>query len=179
MKSFLASLGVVVLLLCGTACQSTNKAPTMRDATITPASLKPGESGVITVKLADKHDIVDSVVAVVKEDPRVKLKLRDDGVAPDVEAGDGVWTLQVDVPFKAPPGSFTLVIGAYRKDGQPIVVREKGSDVPLTSTATVSITYEGAPAADAAAPAAPAPAPAPAAEAPAAPAAPAPAEPAK
>jgi hypothetical protein len=170
MKSILASLSLITLVLSGVACQSTNKAPTMRDAVITPASLRPGESAVITVKINDHHNIVDSVIAGVKEDPRVKLSLRDDGVEPDIEAEDDVWTLKVDVPFKAAPGKFTLVIGAFRSDGQPIVVHDReAGDVPLAATATVHINYNDAPA-DAEAPAQAVEPAAPAATEPAAPA---------
>lgn len=176
MKSILASLSLITLILGGVACQSTNKAPAMRDAVITPSALRPGESAVISVKINDRHNIVDSVMAVVKEDPRVKLKLRDDGIEPDVEAEDDVWTLKVDVPFKAPPGNFTLIIGAYRADGQPIVVHEReAGDVPLAATATVAIRYDDTPA-EAEAPAQ-AVEPAPAVAQPAAPEPPAPAQP--
>lgn len=139
-------LGVLTLALSLTGCFALNKRPQMREAIITPATLQPGESAVIKVKIDDRHDIVDRVVGVVKEDPRVKLNLHDDGVAPDVEADDDEWTIQVDVPFQAPPGSFTLLLTAFRSDGEVIVVRDrKAGDVPLSATATVEIQYpEGA-----------------------------------
>ena len=57
-----------------------------------------------------------------------------------VEAGDGVWSLKVDVTFAAPPGSYTLEIAALRDDGQVIAVHDrKAGDVPLMTTALVAI----------------------------------------
>lgn len=169
-----ATLGLSVLMITLAGCSSMNKQPMMRGTTITPATLQPGESAVITVDMTDRHDIVDRVVAVVKEDPRVKLNLRDDGIPPDTEADDDVWTLQVDVPFQAPPGAFTLLVTAYRSDGEVIVVhdREQG-DVPLSSVANVEIRYPEDATPQAAAPASPVPPPAPEAAAPPAEAAPA------
>jgi hypothetical protein len=137
MRSFLgAGLLAAVLAAC-----ATNRPPAMEEAVVTPARLQPGESAFITVKVKDRHRIVDRVVAVVKEDPRVKLPLHDDGTGGDAEAGDGKWTLKVDVPFTAPPGSYTLEIAAYRKDGEVIAVSGAEGDRPLSTTAQVSIHY--------------------------------------
>ncbi len=145
MTRLLVSGLALVLMLASVGCAYGRK-PVMRDAVVSPSSLQPGESALITVKLNDRYGIVDSVVAVVREDTRVRLPLRDDGTLGDVEAGDDVWSLQVDVPFQAPPGDFTLDIVAFRSDGEPITVsRNDGGDVPLAATATVSIFYpEGA-----------------------------------
>jgi hypothetical protein len=89
-----------------------------------PSELNPGSSAVIQVVVKDKHHVVRKVEGVVKEDPRIKLKLRDDGIEPDKKANDGVWILKVDVPDEAVPGEFTLGIDAYNKDGIPVKIRE-------------------------------------------------------
>ena len=59
-----------------------------------PDTLQLGDSAVITVKVSDRHGVVDRVEGYVVEDPRLKFNFKDDGVAPDEKAGDGVWTFQ-------------------------------------------------------------------------------------
>jgi hypothetical protein len=149
----------VALVACVAAvaagCNSLGRQPRLQDATISPAALKPGDSAVITIKVADKHQIIRRVVAVVKEDPRVKLRLHDDGTPPDAKAGDGIWSRQVDVPFMAPPGQFTLEITAYNSKDEPVLVKiAKGQTGPLTATCALAIEY---PPGGAAGPQAPAP----------------------
>jgi len=78
----------------------------------------------------------------VLEDPRATFKLRDDGEAPDEKAGDNVWSMQVDVPFQAPPGEFRLEFTAYDKEGTAITVRNKDNRVtPLQEFLLVRIEY--------------------------------------
>ena len=70
----------------------------------------------------------------------------DDGIGPDEVAGDGTWTLKVDVPFQAPPGEFELEFTAFRSDGQPILVRdEDGDTIPLSGTFSMVIRYPETP----------------------------------
>lgn len=140
MKRLLAFAGTVLVLTSG--CASLNKQPTMRNAVVQPSVLKPGESATITVKVDDRHKIVNRVVAIAKDYPQMKLPLRDDGQVYDVEAGDGVWTAGIDVDFMAPPGEFELVIAAFRSDGEPIVVNTKDKgDAPLAVSAKVTVEY--------------------------------------
>lgn len=136
------SVGAAVLVLLGiiAGCNTLGRQPQLKDATIAPAELKPGDSAVITVVVRDRHKIVNRVEGVVLEDPSIKLKLHDDGVAPDKKAGDDEWSLQVDVPFQAPPGQFMLQLTAYRSDGTPVPVRDtEGNTVPLAVTIPVVI----------------------------------------
>lgn len=136
----LGTVLAIVLMATGVGCNSLGRQPRLENASITPASLMPEQSAVITVKVVDKHEIVDRVVGVVIEDPRMKFPLRDDGVAPDREADDNVWSLQVDVPFGAPPGQFTLELTAFNSQGDAIVVRKsKNEEGPLTTTCTLVI----------------------------------------
>ncbi len=141
-----ALLVCAVILAAG--CNTLSRQPHLNNPTIAPATLKPGDSAVITVKVVDKHSIIKRVTAVVKEDQRVKLQLKDDGVPPDAKAGDGIWSRQVDVPFMAPPGQFTLEITAYNSKNEPVLVKTaKGQTGPLSATCTLKIQYppEGAP----------------------------------
>jgi hypothetical protein len=146
MQRFGPLCAALVLLVVLGGCQTTGRQPQVRQAQITPSDLKPGDTAVITIEIADKYGIVDRVEGVVREDPRIKFKLRDDGIEPDKKARDGVWTLQVDVPFQAPPGQFTLEFTAFRSDGQPVIVRDKeGNAVPLTGSFNMVIRYPDAP----------------------------------
>lgn len=149
----------VTALLAATGCNTLSRQPRMLepkivkpDVLVTDASgdlkpdesgvLKPGESGVITVKVLDRHHIVARVVGYVEEDPRFKFKLSDDGATPDKKAQDGVWTLQVDVPFMAPPGDYTLQLTGYRSNGEPVMVRTKEGDVvPLQARFVFTVVY--------------------------------------
>ncbi|MBX7258761.1 MAG: hypothetical protein K1Y02_20535 [Candidatus Hydrogenedentes bacterium] len=156
MKRHIVGIALLVFVVATTGCNTMGRQPRLNDAKITPATLKPGESAIITVKVVDKYKIISRVVAVVKEDQRIKFKLRDDGNPPDEKALDGVWTLRADVPFNAPPGQFTLEIGAYNSKNEPIQVKTgKGETGPLSATCIWSVEYppEGQAPAAAAAPA--------------------------
>ncbi|NUM56794.1 MAG: hypothetical protein HUU46_24460 [Candidatus Hydrogenedentes bacterium] len=171
MMRFAGVSAAIFFALAVTGCNTMGRQPKLQDAVINPAALKPGENATITVKVVDKHKIVQRVVATVAEDQRMKFKMRDDGVAPDEKAADGIWSYSVRVPFMAPPGNFTLEITAYNAKGEAINVKKGQKEIgPLTATTSWSITYppESAPA-DAPAAEAPAATPPPA-EAPAAPA---------
>lgn len=130
---------VVLLIVLGFGC-ATSRQPVMSEAQISPPELKPEESALLAVKIKDKYGIVKKVEGVVREDPRIKLELHDDGKNGDKKAGDGIWSLRVDVPFHAAPGQFTVDITAYNSKGDPVVVRNKEGDVtPLATTCKVTI----------------------------------------
>ena len=139
MRGLVGAFVLLLVLSVLTGCSTLGRQPKLQNAAISPAELKPGDTAVVTVHVADKHDIVRRVEGVVREDQRIKLKLRDDGEPPDQKADDNVWSLQVDVPFQAPPGSFNLDLTAYRSDGTPVPVKQKGKTGPLTSTVPVTI----------------------------------------
>ena len=85
------AVGLAILLCLGAlaGCNTLGRQPQLREAMVTPSTLKPSDSGVVTVKVVDRHRIVTRVVGVVREDTRMKFKLSDDGVSPDEKAGDG------------------------------------------------------------------------------------------
>lgn len=121
-------------------CQSLNRIPKFESALITPPQLRPGESAIIAANVNDHFGIVRKVEGVVVEDRRVKLRLLDDGVAPDEKAEDGIWTLKVDVPVQAPPGEFNLEIAAYDSKGLVVIVPgADGAEAPLVTTCKLVI----------------------------------------
>jgi hypothetical protein len=114
----------------------------MSNAGIAPPVLKPGDTGVMSVEVKDRYGIVQRVEATVVGEPDIVFKLNDDGVAPDAQAADGIWTLDVTVPFTAPPGPFELEVRGYDANGELILVRSKqGDDMPLANTFTVEVKY--------------------------------------
>ena len=135
-----ASLLLLVVVVAG--CNTVARIPAFRSAEISPPELMPGASALITAEVADRFKIVHRVEGALKEYPNKKLKLHDDGLPPDTKAGDGIWSLQVDVPFQAPPGAFILELTAYNSKGDVIIVPgPDGNDVPLMSTCKVVISY--------------------------------------
>lgn len=131
----------VVIVASIAGCNTLLQQPRMEQALITPAVLAPGDSADITVTVRDKYGVVQKVEGVVVEDQRVKFPLRNDGVPPDVTAGDNVWSLTVDVPFLAPSGQFTLEFTAYDSRGNPVSVQTKEGASVLKKTCTVVIEY--------------------------------------
>jgi hypothetical protein len=130
----------ILSLVALAGCNTLGRQPKLRDAAIEPGVLRPGGVGLITVDAKDRFDVISRVEGVVVQDPRMRLPLSDDGVAPDAKAGDGVWSLEVEVPDEAVPGEFTLDITAFDRDGNPVLVKnEEGNVVVLTATCDVII----------------------------------------
>ncbi len=134
------SCSLLLALLAG--CATSSRQPSMKAARISPPHLEPGDTAIITVDVSDRFNIVKRVEGVVKEDRTITFKLRDDGITPDKRAGDDTWTIQVDVPFNAPPGGFEFEVIAYNADGEVIVVHdENGEAAPLSVSFGLVIEY--------------------------------------
>jgi len=134
-----ATLALAMLLLSG--CNTLSGQPQITRAAINPEVLEPGTSAVITLDVKDKQNVVERIEGVVLEDPRITFRLRDDGQPPDEKAEDNVWSMQVDVPFQAPPGQFRLEFTAYGPDGMPVSIRDDAGEV-ITLQQTVSINIQ-------------------------------------
>ncbi len=127
-----------LLFLAG--CNTLAGQPGLRGAAITPDTLKPGDAAVVTMTIRDRQGIIERVQGVVVEDPRITFRLMDDGLDPDAKAGDGVWSMAVDVPFQAPPGEYFLEMTAYTDNGEPVTIREKGGTLkPLQAVVPLRI----------------------------------------
>ena len=133
---------LIALLFVAIGCATLPKAPEIVGGGIVPNALQPGDTAIITVEMQDKFEIVRRVEGVVTEDPTIVFDLKDDGIPPDAAADDNIWTLQVDVPFNAPPGSFELNLRALNSDGEPVIIRdEAGEAAPLGVTYKLDIRY--------------------------------------
>lgn len=141
-KKMMLWIPVAALLLL-TGCNTLSSAPQITKAAITPEVLRPGDTAVITMQIHDRSRVVKRVEGIVLEDARITFKLRDDGAEPDEKANDGIWSMQVDVPFQAPPGEFRLEFTAYGQDGTPIPVRDRDGHIsPLQQVIPLRIEYQ-------------------------------------
>ncbi len=137
---FLGTILAVAAVLTG--CNTLSGVPKIESAAVTPEPITPGTTAMITVKVKDRQSIIDRVEGVVTEDERITLRLQDDGVPPDEAAGDGVWSLMVELPAQAPTGDFEIVFTAYRGDGIAVPVRnEAGQVVPLQAKLALAIQH--------------------------------------
>jgi len=133
-------VGVVAVLVALAGCISPKIAFT--GAAVTPAEVAVGKSCTLQTSIADRHGIIDSVIAVVREFPELEIELFDDGLEGDELAGDGIWSCRLDVPATATPGTYHFEIRAYDDAGNEILVRSKaGSYVALATGTSVVIVY--------------------------------------
>lgn len=142
MRQFSRIIVVAALLGLVSACTTLPREPTVLAAHITPSELGPGDTATMSVELQDPLDQVRKVQGIIKQDPSLTFNFKDDGILPDAIAGDGIWTLQVDVPFNAPPGDFDLTISMLDEQGDPILVEnELGEIQPLAASFSLVIRY--------------------------------------
>lgn len=139
MKSYAVVVVAALALSLMAGCNSLGGVPEFTDAGIKPKTLHPGDTALVTIDVRDKNDIIAAVNGVIDEVPSRTLKLRDDGEEGDVKAGDGTWSLAVQVPLETPSGAFHLTFTAYRADGVAVPIRgDDGAidtlsvNVPLT-----------------------------------------------
>jgi hypothetical protein len=140
---------VVVALACAELALGCNtvKQPSIVSAGIVPPQLSPGfQRALVTVDVNDPFKIVTRVEGVVREDTNITLRLVNDGTQGDVKADDDIWSLEVDVPFDAPPGDFHVNVVAYDSDGEQVLVQDSNGDiVPLTAEFALVIDIPPAP----------------------------------
>ena len=140
MRLLLPCLTLALLTGAPSGCNRLSGPPQFTQVGITSSQLRPEEVATITIKVEDANDIVDRIEGFVKENPSVQFSLKDDGQEADAQAGDGIWSMYVEVPVTAPTGNFELEFTAFRSDGQPIEIRdEDGNAVPLRASVPVNI----------------------------------------
>jgi len=131
--------------------------PFLKDAAVTPdsinlGSLTPGPSGLLAIALAtvrvtdpDRGGVLTATVEVyplANEPPRASAALRDDGVAPDATAGDGIYSARVQFQVtESDAGRFRVRFSAVDELGlrgnaieRPLVLaRPKPNSPPVLS----------------------------------------------
>jgi len=114
--------------------------PPLSDAKITPAALKPGQTGVITVMVHDPQRVIDTVGVSATALGAGGFDLYDDGTHGDVGANDGQWTGSLAIPGDAGPGDYTIAIAAYDVNGNRVTTdAEDGTPKPVVVQANVTI----------------------------------------
>jgi hypothetical protein len=131
------ALACLAILYAGCAGQKL----AMVDAGVKPLEVAPGDSALISVQVIDPENVVDSVTVTVDEYPEITLDLYDDGTEGDVTANDGVYSIEFEVPFEAPPGEFHWTFNAYDADGEELKIETEAGPVPLTAKGTITVTY--------------------------------------
>ncbi len=140
MRRVAARVILLAMLAALAGCATMRKQPELVQAAIAPSQLKSGDTAIVTVQVTqDRHHLVRRIEGIVKDHPEIKFKLHDDGEEPDAKAGDGIWSMQVDVPFQAAPGDYVLELTAYRSDDTPVPVRVSGTTGPLTASIPIII----------------------------------------
>jgi hypothetical protein len=136
------ALAAMLACVALAACNTPGRQPRLLDPAITPAQAHPGDTVVLTAGVKDKFGVVDEVAVVLSKAPKRKLPpLRDDGVAPDAAAGDGIWTAGIDLPFMAPPGEFEIELHARDRHGNPLIVKTEDGEVPLVGHCRLVVVY--------------------------------------
>jgi hypothetical protein len=103
----------------------------------TPATVKPGETLLVTVGVDDPERRINTVAASLGD---LTIDLFDNGSNGDVTAGDGIWSNTITVPVGLGVGGHPLAIKAFNADGGPVIVKSPGGeDTPLTMETAVSV----------------------------------------
>ena len=105
---------ILMVALIGCAGQ---KAMMLNEAIAEPSTLEPGDSGLVKVTIVDPQGLVGSVSATVREYTQFYMDLNDSGHSGDEEAGDGIWSTSMSVPWEAPAGTYHLFVEVFDKDG--------------------------------------------------------------
>jgi len=143
MRSCVAVAAAVFVVYAAQGCATQARQPKLNNAMLAPETVYPGyEGALLTVELRDPDGIVDRIDWVVEGYEDQVFTLNDEGERGDAAAGDGVWSMRVDVPFNTPKGAYRVTLRAYDSEGRPIIVR--GPDdgrVPLTTSLTAVVEY--------------------------------------
>jgi hypothetical protein len=103
---------------------------TIEDFSYTPTTaVLPGDT-VEFHATTSKPTSAGEIFGSIGDPPVGMLYLFDNGIEPDMEAGDGIWTCEWEVPPEAPPGSHRVVVHmrwfdgftSQRAFGQPLTI---------------------------------------------------------
>ena len=83
---------------------------------VTPVSVRPGTATLLSVDVIDTERKVDTITATLGDNV-FAADLYDNGMRGDVAAGDGRWSVLLNVPVDLPDGPHTITIEAYDAQG--------------------------------------------------------------
>jgi hypothetical protein len=135
----LTNLGWILILVTIIAGCSGSLA--LKDAIVVPAKVAPGDAATVQVKVEDPDGVVTDVTATVREYPQMVLDLKDDGKGVDEVADDGIWSVNIDVPFETQKGTYNWDFKAYDVNGKVLkITHDDGKEVTLKAEAAVVVT---------------------------------------
>jgi hypothetical protein len=106
---------------------------------ISPTSARPGGATLLSVDVIDADRKVDTITATLG-DNTLTADLYDNGMRGDVAAGDGRWSVLLNLPADLPDGAYTIQIQPYDAQGAVLnAPQPDGQSVPLTISTTVNI----------------------------------------
>ncbi len=111
----------------------------MMDAAMDPVKVSPGDVATVRVKVVDTKGVVASVTATVREAQEIVLDLNDNGEEGDEVAGDGIWSMDIDIPWDAPAGTYNWDFEAFDADRVPLTVKVEGKETQLVAEAEVTV----------------------------------------
>lgn len=107
------------------------------EPTLAPETMKRGGQSLLTVRVSDPDNVVDTVVASFGGQT---VDLYDSGSYGDAKARDGIWSRTLDVPGDLAAGELELTITAYDRQADPVLVtKEDGTSEPLALTIAVTV----------------------------------------
>jgi len=110
---------------------------TLSNPLLSPTAVKAGSAALLSIDAVDPERRIDTVAAIVG-DSLLTVDLYDNGMKGDVAAGDGRWSVLLNVPATLPAGSYDVVFQAY--DAQGALVTLPGSDgTPQVVTAILGM----------------------------------------
>jgi hypothetical protein len=112
----------------------------LEDAKAEPATAKPGEAVLVTVKVSDPDHAIDTIAAAV-DGAQGSIELYDNGAQGDATAADGTWTASLALPPQTTPGEHAITVSAYNAAGNP-VMKSVENQAPVALTAQVKITVQ-------------------------------------
>ena len=98
-------------------------------------SIKAGEKGIISLKVIDAENKIAKISITPREHTEYAFELNDNGETGDGYADDGVWSMEIEVPYDAPADIYYLDCEFYGSDGSPVMTKSKtGESTKLTYT---------------------------------------------
>lgn len=106
---------------------------------VAPITVHPGGSTLLSVDVVDTDLKIDTVSAKLG-DNALAVDLYDNGMKGDVAAGDGRWSVLLELPADLADGAYTVQINAYDAQGAAIATPgPDGQPVPLTINTTINV----------------------------------------
>ena len=110
------------------------------EAQSVPATAKPGNTILISVRVGDPDHQIDTIAATVVGTPGV-VDLYDNGTHGDATTADGIWSASIPLNSQVKPGDYLITITAYNRNGLAVMVPGPDKqEIPLSAQAKITVT---------------------------------------